>query len=64
MQVANGISASEQGDMLRLDSMVMMVQLNLRKQLEVTSQLELRRPGPADVIFTCRVGLGAQLGRC
>ena len=30
----NGISASEQGDMLRLDAMVMMVQLNIRKLLE------------------------------
>ena len=31
----NGISASEQSDMLRLDAMVMMVQLNIRNLLEV-----------------------------
>ncbi len=30
----NGISASEQSDMLRLDAMVMMVQLNIRNLLE------------------------------
>ena len=33
----NGISASEQSDMLRLDAMVMMVQLNIRNLLEVRS---------------------------
>lgn len=33
----NGISASEQSDMLRLDAMVMMVQLNIRNLLEARS---------------------------
>lgn len=40
LRVANGIAISDQGDMLRLDAMLMTVQLNLRKMLEVR-----RRPG-------------------
>lgn len=35
LRVANGIAISDQGDMLRLDAMLMTVQLNLRKMLEV-----------------------------
>jgi hypothetical protein len=35
LRVANGIAISDQGDMLRLDAMLMTVQLNLRKLLEV-----------------------------
>lgn len=34
LRVANGIAISDQGDMLRLDAMLMTVQLNLRKMLE------------------------------
>ena len=37
LRVANGIAISDQGDMLRLDAMLMTVQLNLRKMLEVWS---------------------------
>ncbi len=35
MEVANGIAATEQSDMLRLDAMILMVQLNIRKLVEV-----------------------------
>lgn len=35
LRVANGIAISDQGDMLRLDAMLMTVQLNLRKMLQV-----------------------------
>lgn len=35
LRVANGIAISDQGDMLRLDAMLMTVQLNLRKLLDV-----------------------------
>ena len=35
LRVANGIAISDQGDMLRLDAMLMTVQMNLRKLLEV-----------------------------
>lgn len=35
MEVANGIAATEQSDMLRLDAMILMVQLNIRKLIEV-----------------------------
>lgn len=34
-EVANGISATEQSDMLRLDALVLMAQLNIRKLIEV-----------------------------
>ena len=40
MEVANGIAATEQSDMLRLDAMILMVQLNIRKLIEVLPQLE------------------------
>jgi hypothetical protein len=36
MEVANGIAATEQSDMLRLDAMILMVQLNIRKLVEVS----------------------------
>jgi hypothetical protein len=39
MEVANGIAATEQSDMLRLDAMILMVQLNIRKLVEVTRRL-------------------------
>ena len=35
MKVSNGISATEQRDMLRLDAMIMMVQMNIRKLIDV-----------------------------
>ncbi len=35
MKVSNGISATEQRDMLRLDAMIMMVQMNIRKLINV-----------------------------
>ena len=35
MMVSNGISATEQRDMLRLDAMIMMVQMNIRKLINV-----------------------------
>lgn len=35
MEEANGISATEQSDMLRLDALVLMVQLNVRKLIAV-----------------------------
>jgi hypothetical protein len=34
-QVANGISATEQSDMLRLDALVLMAHLNIRKLIAV-----------------------------
>ncbi len=37
MKVSNGISATEQRDMLRLDAMIMMVQMNIRKLIDVSS---------------------------
>lgn len=46
LRVANGIAISDQGDMLRLDAMLMTVQLNLRKMLEV-------RCSPSDVQENC-----------
>ena len=38
MKVSNGISATEQRDMLRLDAMIMMVQMNIRKLIDVSAQ--------------------------
>ena len=35
MKVSNGISATEQRDMLRLDALIMMVQMNIRKLITV-----------------------------
>ena len=38
MKVSNGISATEQRDMLRLDAMIMMVQMNIRKLINVRAK--------------------------
>jgi hypothetical protein len=47
MEVANGIAATEQSDMLRLDAMILMVQLNIRKLVEVRAvQCEICQPTP------------------
>ena len=44
MKVSNGISATEQRDMLRLDAMIMMVQMNIRKLINVRADSrQLRR---------------------
>ena len=51
----NGISASEQSDMLRLDAMVMMVQLNIRNLLEARP-----RQGPCpEALSACRDAVSA-----
>ena len=44
MVSSNGIEMGSQTDMLRLDALIMTVQLNLRKLLEVTRPLSLGRP--------------------
>lgn len=41
MEVANGIAATEQSDMLRLDAMILMVQLNIRKLIEEAAQPDI-----------------------
>lgn len=61
LRVANGIAISDQGDMLRLDAMLMTVQLNLRKMLEVRcARIALDESRPA----TCTTMPHMQGQRC
>ena len=59
MKVSNGISATEQRDMLRLDAMIMMVQMNIRKLIDVSRWNIGMRPvhrlgfWPSKVTATC-----------
>ena len=50
----NGISASEQSDMLRLDAMVMMVQLNIRNLLEARASCDASRSCTSLLVFKGR----------